>query len=134
MFKFYTDLRLDAEALSVCHSQVSRACAILPLVLHSMRSSGLAGRCGPTEASCTQYAPASCCAGGSCICSAPSPDVHGSCTPCQPVLRTNRRPAPSQGLEPALALVGLAGKRLTPGDPDKSVARPPAIPWWDDLR
>jgi hypothetical protein len=59
VFKFYTDLRLDAGALSVCHSQ---------------------------------------------------------------------------GLEPALALVSLAGKRLSPGDPDKTVARPPPIPWWDDLR
>lgn len=39
-----------------------------------------------------------------------------------------------QGLEPALALVSLAGKRLSPGDPDKTVARPPPIPWWDDLR
>lgn len=39
-----------------------------------------------------------------------------------------------QGLEPTLALVGLAGKRLSPGDPDKTVARPPPIPWWDDLR
>ncbi|KAL4444145.1 hypothetical protein ABPG75_011882 [Micractinium tetrahymenae] len=59
VFKFYTDLQMEAEALSVCHSQ---------------------------------------------------------------------------GLEPALALVSLAGKRLSPGDPDKTVPRPPPIPWWDDLR
>lgn len=39
-----------------------------------------------------------------------------------------------QGLEPALALVSLSGKRLSPSDPDKTVARPPPIPWWDDLR
>lgn len=53
-----------------------------------------------------------------------------------PAHLTRRRPARShpQGLEPALALVGLAGKRLSPGDPDKTVARPPPIPWWDDLR
>ena len=43
-------------------------------------------------------------------------------------------PSAAQGLEPALALVSLAGKRLSPGDPDKSVARPPPIPWWDDMR
>ena len=42
--------------------------------------------------------------------------------------------APLQGLEPTLALLGLAGKRLSPGDPDKSVPRPPPIPWWDDMR
>lgn len=40
----------------------------------------------------------------------------------------------SQGHEPTLALLGLAGKRLAPTDPDKTVARPPPIPWWDDLR
>ncbi|KAK2079384.1 hypothetical protein QBZ16_003075 [Prototheca wickerhamii] len=32
------------------------------------------------------------------------------------------------GLEPALALMGLAGKRLAPRDPDPGVARPPPIP------
>ena len=33
-----------------------------------------------------------------------------------------------------MTLVGLAGKRLSPSDPDRSVPRPPPIPWWDDLR
>ncbi|KFM25649.1 Aprataxin [Auxenochlorella protothecoides] len=38
------------------------------------------------------------------------------------------------GMEPALAMMALAGKRLAPSDPDKSLPRPPPIPWWDDLR
>lgn len=37
-------------------------------------------------------------------------------------------------MEPALALMALAGKRLAPRDPDPSIAKPPPIPWWDDLR
>ncbi|GAB4818387.1 hypothetical protein N2152v2_005433 [Parachlorella kessleri] len=40
----------------------------------------------------------------------------------------------SQGMEPTLMLVGMAGKRLAPTDPDKSQPRPLPIPWWDDLR
>lgn len=39
-----------------------------------------------------------------------------------------------QGMEPTLMLLGMAGKRLAPSDPDKSIPRPPTIPWWDDLR
>lgn len=38
------------------------------------------------------------------------------------------------GYEPALGLMGLAGKKLAPSDPDRSAPRPPPIPWWDDLR
>lgn len=38
------------------------------------------------------------------------------------------------GMEPFLAQVGLAGKRLAPSDPDKTAARPPPVPWFDDLR
>lgn len=52
----------------------------------------------------------------------------------RPAQAASRDAAGSQGLEPALALVGLAGKRLSPGDPDKAAPRPPPIPWWDDLR
>ena len=38
------------------------------------------------------------------------------------------------GYEPTMALVGMAGKRLAPSDPDRSAPRPPPVPWWDDLR
>ena len=38
------------------------------------------------------------------------------------------------GYEPALGLMGLAGKKLAPSDPDRSAPRPPPIPWWDDMR
>ncbi len=38
------------------------------------------------------------------------------------------------GYEPALAMMGMAGKRLAPSDPDKTAPRPPPVPWWDDLR
>jgi hypothetical protein len=31
-------------------------------------------------------------------------------------------------------LVGMAGKRLAPTDPDRTQPRPAPIPWWDDLR
>ncbi len=40
----------------------------------------------------------------------------------------------SPGYEPALAMLGMAGKRLAPSDPDKTAPRPPPVPWWDDFR
>lgn len=40
----------------------------------------------------------------------------------------------SPGYEPALAMMGMAGKRLAPSDPDKTAPRPPPVPWWDDIR
>lgn len=30
--------------------------------------------------------------------------------------------------------VGLAGKRMSPSDPDKSRPKPPTLPWFDMLR
>lgn len=38
------------------------------------------------------------------------------------------------GYEPFFGIMGLAGKRLVPSDPDKTAPRPPPVPWWDDLR
>lgn len=40
----------------------------------------------------------------------------------------------SPGYEPFLAMMGMAGKRLAPSDPDKTAPRPPPVPWWDDVR
>jgi hypothetical protein len=40
----------------------------------------------------------------------------------------------SPGFDPFFALAGMAGKRLSPSDPDKTAARPPPVPWWDDIR
>ncbi|KAL0030048.1 hypothetical protein WJX79_003167 [Trebouxia sp. C0005] len=38
------------------------------------------------------------------------------------------------GLEPVIAMVSQAGKRLSPTDPDKSRPKPAVLPWWDMMR
>ncbi|KAL0047867.1 hypothetical protein WJX82_001975 [Trebouxia sp. C0006] len=38
------------------------------------------------------------------------------------------------GLEPVIAMVSQAGKRLSPTEPDKSRPKPAVLPWWDMMR
>ncbi|KAL0027199.1 hypothetical protein WJX77_002651 [Trebouxia sp. C0004] len=38
------------------------------------------------------------------------------------------------GLEPVIAMISQAGKRLSPTEPDKLRPKPAALPWWDMMR